>query len=91
MYESITQIIISTIAAFALLITTIGRTLKNRVDKNETAISETRDSLFKEYATKNDLSDLKNDFNKHIDRMINHLDKRLDKIENKIDRKKDKR
>jgi len=79
MYESITHIIISTIAAFALLISTIGRTFKSRIDKNEAAITETRTTLFKEYATKNDVSAL-------TDRIITQLDR----IENTLNHKKDK-
>jgi len=94
MYESITpaiiltitQIIISTIAAFALLIITIGRTFKNRIDKNEAAITdieavitETRDNLFKDYVTKNDINIL-------MDRIIDQLNR----IEEKLDHKKDK-
>lgn len=79
MYELITQIIISTITVFALLIITIGRTFKNRLDKNETAITKTRDALFKDYITKNDV-------NKLMDRIIIQLDR----IESTLNHKKDK-
>ena len=79
MYESITQIIIYILTAFALLILAIVKNLRNRIDKNEAEITRTRDTLLTEYATKNDVNTL-------TDRII----VQLNRIENKLDHKRDK-
>ena len=75
MYEFITDILIFIIASYALLIAIIGKTFKNRIDKNEAAITE----IFKEYATKNE-----------VNTSVNRIIDQLNRIENKLDHKKDK-
>lgn len=79
MHESIIQVLISTVTAFAFLILTIGRSFKGRIDTHEKIITETRAILFKEYATKNE-----------VDTSVDRIIDQLNRIENKLDHKKDK-